>query len=200
MLVALYWCLSTPNFFILFNTVTLVMPSVPAAWDGLPPASLEVTAAWSTLPRATAFLVHGFRLAVHCVTGEIRILQSVQVCDASTILNPMQARGQVESGIAQGIGTTLFERMVLDDHGAVINSTLRNYRIPAFADITRSEVFFAKTNDPYGPLGAKPFGESPVIPVSAASGNALADATGLRFTSLPFSADRIYGQLAELGK
>jgi len=151
-------------------------------------------------PRSTAFLVQGFRIAVHCVTGEIRILQSVQGCDAGTILNPMQARGQVEGGIAQGIGTTLFERMVLDNHGAVINSTLRNYRIPAFADIPRSEVFFAKTNDQYGPLGAKPFGESPVIPVSAALGNALADATGVRFTSLPFSADRIYGQLAELEK
>ncbi len=63
-----------------------------------------------------------------------------------------------------------------------------------------SEVFFAKTNEPYGPLGAKPFGESPVIPVSAALGKALADATNLRFTSLPFSADLIYGQLAELEK
>ncbi len=147
-------------------------------------------------PRSTAFLVQGFRIAVHCITGEIRILQSVQACDAGTILNPMQARGQVEGGIAQGIGTTLFERMVLDNHGAVINSTLRNYRIPAFADVPRSEVFFVETADPYGPLGAKPLGESPIIPVSAALGNALADATGIRFTSLPFSADRIYGQLA----
>jgi CO/xanthine dehydrogenase Mo-binding subunit len=49
-------------------------------------------------------------------------------------------------------------------------------------------------------MRAKPLGESPVIPVSSALGNALADATGVRFTSLPFSADRIYGQLAELEK
>jgi CO/xanthine dehydrogenase Mo-binding subunit len=151
-------------------------------------------------PRSTAFLVQGFRLAVHRVTGEIRLLQSVQACDAGVILNPMQARGQVEGGIAQGIGTTLFERMVQGKHGAVINPTFRNYRIPAFADMVRSEVFFAKTDDPYGPLGAKPLGEMTIIPVAAALGNALADATGVRFTSLPFSADRIYGQLAELGK
>ena len=151
-------------------------------------------------PRSTAFLVHGFRIAVHRVTGEIRILQSVQAFDAGTILNPMQARGQVEGGIAQGIGTSLFERMVLDDTGAVINPTFRNYRIPAFADIPRSEIYFADTCDRYGPLGAKPVGEAPIIPIAAALGNALADATGVRFHSLPFSADRIFAQLAGVKK
>jgi len=151
-------------------------------------------------PRSTAFLVHGFRIGVHCVTGEIRILQSVQAFDAGTILNPMQARGQVEGGIAQGIGTSLFERMVLDDTGAVINPTFRNYRIPAFADIPRSEIYFAVTCDRYGPLGAKPVGEAPIIPIAAALGNALADATGVRFNSLPFSADRIFAQLTEVKK
>src|SRR6266545_1004367 len=149
-------------------------------------------------PRSTAFLAHGFRIAVHRVTGEIRILQSVQAYDAGTVINPMQARGQVEGGIAQGIGTTLFERMVIDASGAVVNPTFRNYRIPAFADIPRSEIFFADTHDRYGPLGAKPVGEAPIIPVSAALGNALANATGIRFHSLPLSADRIFSRLAEL--
>jgi CO/xanthine dehydrogenase Mo-binding subunit len=149
-------------------------------------------------PRTTAFLAHGFRIAVHRVTGEVRILQSVHGFDAGTILNPMQARGQLEGAIAQGIGVALFERMVIDGTGAVINPTFRNYRIPAFADIPRSELFFAKTHDPYGPLGAKPLGEAPIIPVAPALGNALADATGIRFHSLPLSADRIYAPLAEL--
>jgi CO/xanthine dehydrogenase Mo-binding subunit len=149
-------------------------------------------------PRSTAFLAHGFRIAVHRVTGEIRILQSVQAYDAGKIINPMQARGQLEGGIAQGIGTTLFERMVIDESGAVVNPTFRNYRIPAFADIPRSEVYFAETHDRYGPLGAKPIGEAPVIPIAPAMGNALADATGIRFHSLPFSADRIFSRLAEL--
>jgi CO/xanthine dehydrogenase Mo-binding subunit/aerobic-type carbon monoxide dehydrogenase small subunit (CoxS/CutS family) len=149
-------------------------------------------------PRSTAFLAHGFRIAVHRVTGEIRILQSVQAFDAGTILNPMQARGQIEGGIAQGIGTSLFERIVIDSTGAVVNPTFRNYRIPAFADIPRSEIFFAQTCDRYGPLGAKPLGEAPIIPIAPALGNALANATGVRFHSLPFSADRIFDRLAEL--
>jgi CO/xanthine dehydrogenase Mo-binding subunit len=110
----------------------------------------------------------------------------------------MQARGQVEGAIAQGIGTSLFERMVLDESGAVVNPTFRNYRIPAFADIPRSELFFADTYDKYGPLGAKPLGEAPIIPVAPALGNAIADASGIRFHSLPFSADQLFSRLAEL--
>ena len=50
----------------------------------------------------------------------------------------------------------------------------------------------------YGPLGAKPIGEAPIIPVAPAMGNAIADATGVRFHSLPFSADRIYSRLNDL--
>jgi CO/xanthine dehydrogenase Mo-binding subunit len=162
------------------------------------PDKLHVSRRVYGSPRSTAFQAHGFRIAVHRVTGEIRILQSVQGYDGGTIINPVQARGQLEGGIAQGIGVTLFERMVIDSSGTVVNPTFRNYRIPAFADIPRSELFFAKTHDRYGPLGAKPLGEAPLIPVSPALGNALADATGIRFHSLPFSADRVFAQLAEL--
>ncbi|HXB73420.1 MAG TPA: molybdopterin cofactor-binding domain-containing protein [Candidatus Acidoferrales bacterium] len=147
-------------------------------------------------PRFTAFNVHGFRVAVHKVTGEVIILQSVHAADCGTVLNPMQCRGQIEGSVAQGIGASLFERMVFDDKGAVVNPTFRNYRIAAFADIPRTEIFYADTYDPYGPRGAKSMGEAPIIPITAALGNALADATGVRFTSLPFSADRIFSQVA----
>ena len=101
------------------------------------PEKLHVSRKVYGSPRSTAFLAHGFRIAVHRVTGEIRILQSVHAFDAGKIINPMQARGQLEGAIAQGIGTTLFERMVIDGSGAVVNPTFRNYRIPAFADIPR---------------------------------------------------------------
>lgn len=148
-------------------------------------------------PRTTCFNAHGFRIAVNRITGEIRILQSVHAADAGTVLNPMQCRGQVEGAVAQGIGSSLFERMVFDGNGKMVNPSFRNYRISAFADIPRTEIFFAKTYDIYGPLGAKSAGETPIIPIAPALGNALADATGIRFGSLPFSADRIFAQLLE---
>jgi len=159
---------------------------------------LQVSRRAYAAPRYVAFYAHGFRVAVHRVTGEIRILQSAQGIDCGTLINPMQCRGQAEGAIAQGIGTSLFERMVIDERGAIVNQTFRNYRIPAFADIPRTELFFAKTHDPYGPLGAKSLAEAPVIPIAPALGNALYDATGVRFTSLPFSADRIYDKLQEI--
>src|SRR5262249_25140748 len=94
------------------------------------PEKLHVSRKIYVSPPSTAFLAHGFRVAVNRITGEVRILQSVQAFDAGKLINPMQVRGQVEGGIAQGIGTTLFERMVIDGNGAVVNPTYRNYRIP----------------------------------------------------------------------
>lgn len=150
--------------------------------------------AYST-PTTLGFLVQGFRVAVNKQTCEIRILQSVHAADAGTVLNPMQLTGQIEGGIAQGIGTTLFERVVIDSHGNVQNATLRDYRIPAFADIPRTEIFFADTCDTVGPMGAKAMGESSIVPVSAALGNAVKDAVGVRLFSLPFSTDQVFEAL-----
>ena len=68
-------------------------------------------------PRSVAFNAHGFRIAVHRVTGEIRILYSVQATDAGVVINPAQVRGQVEGGVAQGIGFALTENFHVDENG-----------------------------------------------------------------------------------
>ena len=119
-----------------------------------------------------AFNVHGFRLAVHRVTGEIGILQSVHAADIGRLINPMQCRGQIEGAIAMGIGWALYEKMVFDESGAIVNPQFRNYRIPAFADMPRTEIYFADTHDTIGPLGAKAQGECPINPVAPALANA----------------------------
>jgi putative selenate reductase molybdopterin-binding subunit len=146
-------------------------------------------------PRTVAFMAYGVRLAVHRVTGEIRILFSIEAVDAGVVMNPNQLRGQVIGGVVQGIGYALQEKMVYDDAGAVINPTLRNYRIPTFADAPITEVFFADTFDAIGPLGSKSIAENTINPVAPAIGNALKAATGVRFTALPFSEDRIFSKL-----
>ena len=146
-------------------------------------------------PRSVAFNVQGFRVAVNRVSGEIKILKSVQAADAGTVINPMQCRAQVEGGVAQALGAALFEEMVIDANGRVTNPTFRNYRIPAFADIPRTEVLFAETSDTLGPFGAKSMSESPYNPVAAALGNAIRDATGVRCYRLPFKPDRVHAAL-----
>jgi len=149
-------------------------------------------------PRTVAFNVQGIRLVVHRMTGEIRILHSVHAADIGRLINPMQCRGQIDGAIAMGFGWALIENMVYDEAGAMVNPALRNYRIPAFADVPRTDVYFADTYDSIGPLGAKSQGECAINPVAPAIANALADATGIRFPHLPFTPDRIFAKLAAL--
>jgi putative selenate reductase molybdopterin-binding subunit len=146
-------------------------------------------------PRTVAFNVQGMRLAVHRMTGEIRILHSVHAADIGRLINPVQCRGQIDGAIGMAFGWALTENMVYDG-GTMVNPQLRNYRIPAFADVPRSDVYFADTHDRIGPLGAKSQGECAINPVAPAIANALADATGVRFAHLPFTPDRIFGKLA----
>lgn len=147
-------------------------------------------------PRTVGFNVHGVRLAVNTITGEIRILHSVHAADIGKLINPMQCRGQIDGAIGMGFGWALTENMVHDAEGRVVNPQLRNYRIPAFADVPRSEVMFADTYDTTGPLGAKAQGECAINPIAPAISNALADATGVRFATLPFTPDHIFAQLS----
>ena len=132
-------------------------------------------------PRSVAFNVQGFRIAVNPQTGEIRILKSVHAADAGRVINPMQCRGQIEGGVAQSLGATLYEELLVDGTGRVINPTFRDYHVPAFADIPRQEVYFAETSDAVGPYGAKSMSESPYNPVAAALGNALRGRHGNSF-------------------
>jgi len=163
--------------------------------------TLSATGTSAGTPRSVAFNVQGFRVAVNKGTGEIKVLKSVQAADAGRVANPMQCRGQIEGGVAQSLGATLYEEMVIDQGGRVINPKFRDYHLPSFADLPRTEVLFADTTDTLGPMGAKSMSESPYNPVAAALGNALADATGIRFTAVPFKPDRLWPLLhAKFGK
>ncbi|WP_042388225.1 molybdopterin-dependent oxidoreductase [Streptacidiphilus melanogenes] len=147
---------------------------------------------WGGSPRSVAFNSQWFRIAVDPDTGEIRILRSVHGADAGKVMNPLQCRGQVEGGVAQALGATLFERVLVDERGEVTTAAFRRYRLPAYADVPRTEVHFSETSDAIGPLGAKSMSESPFNPVAPAFANALRDATGIRFTEAPFLRDHVW--------
>ncbi len=100
-----------------------------------------------------AFTVQGFRVAVDTVTGLVRVLRSVQAVDAGTVLNPGQLRGQVEGGVAQAIGSALFEEVRTDPDGSSPTGSLREYYVPRLDDVPDTEVLFADTYDTVGPLG-----------------------------------------------
>ncbi|MFF1497701.1 molybdopterin-dependent oxidoreductase [Streptomyces sp. NPDC058304] len=147
---------------------------------------------WGGSPRSVAFNAQWFRLAVDPDTGEMKILRSVHAADAGKVMNPMQCRGQVEGGVAQALGATLFETVRVDERGEVTTAAFRRYRLPQYADVPRTEVHFMETSDAIGPLGAKSMSESPFNPVAPAFANALRDATGVRFTEMPVTRDIVW--------
>jgi CO/xanthine dehydrogenase Mo-binding subunit len=110
-------------------------------------------------------------------------------------MNPEQCRGQVEGGVAQAIGTALFEEIRVDGRGEVTTKTLRNYHLPQLADLPVTEVYFADTYDKLGPLGAKSMSESPYNPVAPALANAIARACGARMFGLPMTPARVWRAL-----
>lgn len=148
-------------------------------------------------PRSVAFNVHGFRVAVDIETGVVRILQSVQAADAGVVINPEQCRGQVEGGVAQAIGSALYEEMRIGPDGAVTTREFRNYHIPQFADLPVTEVHFADTWDELGPHGAKSMSEAPYNPVAPALANAVARACGARLRQLPMTPARVWRALQD---
>jgi putative selenate reductase molybdopterin-binding subunit len=148
-------------------------------------------------PRSVTSNTHGFRVAVHRITGEIRILYSVQATDAGVVINPAQVRGQVEGGVAQGIGFVLTENFHVDANGVMMNPNLRNYRIPTYADAPRTEVLLVDSADSVGPMRSKGIAECCINPVAPALANAVANATGVRYRSLPLSPERIYSRLRD---
>jgi putative selenate reductase molybdopterin-binding subunit len=143
-------------------------------------------------PRSVAFNVQGFRVAVDTDTGVVLILQSVQAADAGVVLNPQQCRGQVEGGVAQAIGSALYEEILVSPAGVVTTDVLRNYHIPQVADVPMTEVYFADTYDMLGPMGAKSMSESPYNPVAPALANAIKNATGHRLRQLPMTPARVW--------
>jgi len=141
--------------------------------------------------RSLAFNVHAVRVAVDPETGTVRILQSIQSADAGYVMNPAQCRGQIEGGVAQGIGSALYEEVMVEE-GRVVTPVFRLYRVPQFGDIPDTEVYFADTADELGPFGAKSMSESPYNPVAPAIGNAIARALGARPFVQPFRRDRVW--------
>ncbi|MFG3308928.1 xanthine dehydrogenase family protein molybdopterin-binding subunit [Streptomyces wuyuanensis] len=146
-------------------------------------------------PRSVTSNTQGFRIAVHRVTGEIRILHSVQATDAAVVINPAQVRGQIEGGVAQGIGFALTENHQVDANGVMVNPDFRNYRIPTYADVPRTEVLLVESADSFGPMRSKGMAECCINPVAPALANALHDATGIRYRALPLTPERIYSRL-----
>ena len=123
-------------------------------------------------------------------TYAARVIDFVAVQDVGTVLNPTLARGQVQGGVAQGIGWALMEECRWKD-GAMENAELTNYIIPTSDDLPPLRVHFEETPWPGGPLGAKGLGELPIDGPAPAVVNAIARAVGVDPREIPLTPERL---------
>ena len=143
-----------------------------------------------------SFHAHAVDLSVDADTGEVTIHRYVVAQDVGFAMNPTYIEGQIEGGVAQGLGQALSEEIVYDA-GRVLNANLTDYKMPTAVDVPRIESILVQHPSLVGPFGAKGVGEPPNIEPPAAVANAVASATGVRITSLPITAEKVALALRE---
>jgi carbon-monoxide dehydrogenase large subunit len=160
------------------------------------PGGLEVTAGYKAKRDTGTFsyAAHAAAVAVDPETGQIDILDYVVVEDGGVLLNPMIVDGQICGGVAQGIGTALYEEMRFDANGQPSNGTLADYLLPGATDIPAIRILHMETPSPYTRFGQKGLGEGGAIAPPAAITNAINDALkglGAELLVSPVTPDRI---------
>jgi xanthine dehydrogenase molybdenum-binding subunit len=146
-----------------------------------------------------AFGTHIAEVEVDVDTGVVRVVRLSAAHDVGRVINRLSIEGQVEGGIAQGIGYALSEELKVED-GRIQNPSFTDYKLFTATDLPELRISFVETHDPAGPHGAKGIGEAPMIPVAPAIANAIYNATGVRITDLPMTPERVLAKLKEARK
>jgi 4-hydroxybenzoyl-CoA reductase alpha subunit len=140
--------------------------------------------------------VQAVQVEVDPETGQVKVLQYVIASDCGTVIYPIGAEGQVEGGLAQGLGYALTEGLRFDE-GRPLNPNFSDYRIPSMRDMPPLKHAFAESYEPTGPFGAKGLGELNMDPTAAVISNAIFDAVGIRIKTLPITPEKILKALKE---
>lgn len=143
---------------------------------------------------AYAWAVYVAEVTVDTVTYEARVDDFVALQEVGRVIHPVLAAGQIEGGVAQGIGYTLFEKVVWQD-GRMINNQMTNYIMPTAADIPPIRVFFEENPYAFGPAGAKGIGELPMDGPAPAILNAIEHATGISINHIPLMPESLIDAL-----
>lgn len=123
-------------------------------------------------------------------TGKVSVMRLVAAHDVGRAINPQAVEGQIEGGCLMGIGYALLEEVKLAE-GQIVNPRYAEYLLPMSLDTPEIYTIIVEDPEPTGPFGAKGVGEPALIPTAAAVANAVADALGVRFHSLPITPERV---------
>jgi len=162
---------------------------------------LEATNYFGPARGATASGVHALILEVDPETMGVEIKKYVVVHDCGTIINPLILEGQVQGGVAQGIGNAFYEQLIFDDNGQLLNGTFMDYLLPTALDVPNVIAGHTVTPSPLNPLGIKGAGEAGAIPVGPLFVQAVEDAleNKIEILECPVSPRRLW-ELAEGSK
>jgi len=140
---------------------------------------------------ALVFATHIAEVEVDPGTGRVDVIDFVAAHDVGKAINPLLVEGQIEGGVAQGIGWALTEGLKFKD-GGIMNPNFHDYKILTIKDITKINPILIETIDPNGPFGAKGIGECAMVPTAPAIINAIYDAVGVRIKDLPATPEKVF--------
>jgi 4-hydroxybenzoyl-CoA reductase alpha subunit len=143
-----------------------------------------------------SFATQVAEVEVDVETGKVKVLKITSAHDLGRAINPRAVRGQIEGALAQGIGSSLYERLEWVK-GKTLNANFLDYRMLTALDMSTIKPILIESIDPNGPFGAKGVGEPALVPTAAAIANAIYDAVGVRIKSLPITPDKILAALEE---
>ena len=163
---------------------------------------LEHTA-YFTAPQASYCNgTHVVEVEVDPMTGGVHLTNYVVAHDSGNVINPMIVDGQVQGGIAHGIGNAMFEWMKYDDGAQPLTTTFQDYLLPSAPEVPGAHIEHVETPNPLNPLGVKGAGEGGTIPAPAAIISAIEDALspfGVHFTNIPLTPAQIVKALQDAG-
>ncbi len=128
-------------------------------------------------------------------TGRVAVLRISSAHDSGRLINPLAAEGQIEGAFAQGLGFATIEELLVDD-GKVVNPSFADYKIPTMPDLPELRITFLEDAPGPAPFGGRAVGEHSLLTTAAAIANAIDDAVGVRLTSTPLTAEKVYRGLA----
>lgn len=156
---------------------------------------LEATDYFGPERGATASGVHAMIVEVDRETFQVEIKRYVVVHDCGKVINPMILAGQIQGGVAQGIGNAFYEQLVYDENGQLLNASFMDYLLPTADTVPRIVADHMETPSPLNPLGIKGAGEAGAIPVGPLFAQALEDAladTRVEILEIPLSPSRLF--------
>jgi len=157
-----------------------------------PVSNLDFSKGEGNFSAAYSYYAQVCEVEVDPETGYVDIINMWMAHDGGRELNPMLVRGQLIGSTVMHIGQVLYEGVIRNDKGETLNTSFRDYKMPTFMDIPGTQNLYSmEIPDSEGPFGAKEAGEGASAPVLASIANAISNAVGFRFTTLPITPEEI---------